>query len=32
LTLVGVERTAMVGEGASKSVDPDPIVPMVGAN
>jgi hypothetical protein len=31
-TLVGVERSAMVGEGASESVDPDPIVSMVGAN
>jgi hypothetical protein len=30
--LVGVERSAMVGEGAGKSIDPDPIVPMVGAN
>jgi hypothetical protein len=29
---VGVERSAMVGEGAGESVDPDPIVPMVGAN
>jgi hypothetical protein len=32
LTLVGVERSAMVGEGAGESVDPDPVVPMVGAN
>jgi hypothetical protein len=32
LTHVGVERTAMVGEGAGESVDLDPIVPMVGAN
>jgi hypothetical protein len=31
-TLVGVERSAMVGEGAGKSVDPDPVVPTVGAN
>jgi hypothetical protein len=30
--LVGVERSAMVGEGAGKSVDLDPIVPTVGAN
>jgi hypothetical protein len=27
-----VERSAMVGEGAGESVDPDPVVPMVGAN
>jgi hypothetical protein len=31
-TLVGVERSAMVGEGAGESVDPDPVVPTVGAN
>jgi hypothetical protein len=31
-TLVGVERSVMVGEGAGESVDPDPIVPTVGAN
>jgi hypothetical protein len=30
--LVGVERLAMVGEGAVDSVDPDHVVPMVGAN
>jgi hypothetical protein len=30
--LVGVERSAMVGEGAGESVDPDPVIPMVGAN
>jgi hypothetical protein len=30
--LFGVERLVMVGEGAGKSVDPDPIVPTVGAN
>jgi hypothetical protein len=30
--LVGVARSAMVGEGASESVDPDPVVPTVGAN
>jgi hypothetical protein len=30
--LVGVERSAMDGEGANESVDPDPVVPMVGAN
>jgi hypothetical protein len=30
--LVGVVRSAMVGEGAGESVDPDPIVPTVGAN
>jgi hypothetical protein len=30
--LVGVERSAMVGEGAGESVDPDPVVPTVGAN
>jgi hypothetical protein len=23
---------AMVGEGAGESIDPDPVVPMVGAN
>jgi hypothetical protein len=31
-TLIGVERSAMVGEGAGESVDPDPVVPTVGAN
>jgi hypothetical protein len=31
-TRVGVERSAMVGEGAGESVDPDLIVPTVGAN
>jgi hypothetical protein len=32
-TLVDVvNRPAMVGEGADESIDPDPIVPMVGAN
>jgi hypothetical protein len=31
-TLVSVERSAMVGEGAGESVDPDPVVPTVGAN
>jgi hypothetical protein len=31
-TLVGVKRSAMVGEGAGESVDPDPVVPTVGAN
>jgi hypothetical protein len=30
--LVGVERSAMAGEGAGESVDPDPVVPTVGAN
>jgi hypothetical protein len=25
-------RSMVVGEGAGKSVDPDPVVPMVGAN
>jgi hypothetical protein len=32
LNLVGVERSAMVGEGAGESVDPDPLIPMDGAN
>jgi hypothetical protein len=31
-TLVGVERSAMVSEGADESVDPDPVIPTVGAN
>jgi hypothetical protein len=31
-THVGVERSAMVGEGAGESIDPDPVVPTVGAN
>jgi hypothetical protein len=30
--LVGVVRLAMVGEGAGESIDPDPVVPTVGAN
>jgi hypothetical protein len=30
--LVGVERSAMGGEGAGESVDPNPIVPTVSAN
>jgi hypothetical protein len=30
--LVGVERSVMVGVGAGESVDPDLIVPTVGAN
>jgi hypothetical protein len=30
--LVDAGRLVMVGEGASKSVDPDPIIPMTGAN
>jgi hypothetical protein len=29
---VDVVRLAMVGEGAGESIDPDPVVPMVGAN
>jgi hypothetical protein len=31
-TLVGVKRSATVGEGAGESVDPDTVVPTVGAN
>jgi hypothetical protein len=31
-TLVDVDRSAMVGEGAGESVDPDTLVPTVGAN
>jgi hypothetical protein len=31
-TLVEVERLAMVGEGAGESINPDPVVPTVGAN
>jgi hypothetical protein len=31
-TLVNVDISAMVGEGAGKSVDPDPVVPTVSAN
>jgi hypothetical protein len=31
-TLVDVERSVMVGEGAGKPIDPDPVVPTVGAN
>jgi hypothetical protein len=31
-TLVGVERSAMVGEGAGESIDPDPVVPTVSFN
>jgi hypothetical protein len=30
--LVDAVRLAVVDEGASKSVDPDPVIPMVGAN
>jgi hypothetical protein len=30
--LVGVVRSAMVGERAGESVDPDPVVPTIGAN
>jgi hypothetical protein len=30
--LVDASRLAMVGEGAGESVDPDPIIPTVGAN
>jgi hypothetical protein len=30
--LVDVARSTMVGEGASESVDPDPVIPTVGAN
>jgi hypothetical protein len=30
--LVDVVRLSMVGEGAGESVDPDPVVPTVGAN
>jgi hypothetical protein len=30
--LVRVMRLAIVGEGAGESVDPDPVVPTVGAN
>jgi hypothetical protein len=30
--LVNVDRSAMVGEGADESVDPDPVVPTDGAN
>jgi hypothetical protein len=30
--LVGMERLPVVGEGAGESVDPDPVVPTVGAN
>jgi hypothetical protein len=30
--LVHVERLAMGGEGAGEFVDPDPVVPTVGAN
>jgi hypothetical protein len=30
--LVDVVRLAMVGEGAGESVDPDPVLPTVGAN
>jgi hypothetical protein len=31
-TLVGVKRSVMVGEGAGESIDPDPVVPTIGAN
>jgi hypothetical protein len=30
--LVDASRSVMVGEGAGESVDPDPVVPTVGAN
>jgi hypothetical protein len=30
--LVDAVRLSMVGEGAGESVDPDPVVPMIGAN
>jgi hypothetical protein len=30
--LVGVEGSVIFGEGASESIDPDPVVPTVGAN
>jgi hypothetical protein len=30
--LIDAMRFAIVGEGASESVDPDPVVPTVGAN
>jgi hypothetical protein len=30
--LVDAVRLSMVGEGASESIDPDPVVPTVGAN
>jgi hypothetical protein len=30
--LVDAMRLSMIGEGAGESVDPDPILPMVGAN
>jgi hypothetical protein len=30
--LVGAMRLAMFDEGAGESVDPDPVVPTVGAN
>jgi hypothetical protein len=30
--LVDASRSVLVGEGAGESVDPDPVIPMVGAN
>jgi hypothetical protein len=30
--LVDAGRSVVVGEGAGESIDPDPIIPMVGAN
>jgi hypothetical protein len=30
-TLVGLERSTMVGEGAGESIDPDLVIPTVGA-
>jgi hypothetical protein len=30
--LVDAMRLSMIGEGAGESVDPDPVVPTVGAN
>jgi hypothetical protein len=30
--LVDAVRLSVVGEGAGESIDPDPVVPMVGAN
>jgi hypothetical protein len=32
LTMVSMSILAVVGDGAGESVDPDPVVPMVGAN
>jgi hypothetical protein len=31
-SLVNAVRLSMIGEGAGESVDPDPVVPTVGAN